>query len=59
MRKSPAPKADARKAGSASIDADETPRPPTGRSQMKTLNNVEVHVTHFGKPVAYGFVIFF
>ena len=22
-------------------------------------NIVEVHVTHFGKPIAYGFVIFF
>ena len=24
---------------------------------MSTQNIVEVHVTHFGKPVAYGFVI--
>ena len=26
---------------------------------MSTRNIVEVHVTHFGKPVAYGFVVIF
>ena len=28
------------------------------QSQLSTRNIVEVHVTHFGKPVAHGFVIF-
>ena len=54
VRKSLAPKAEAKKAGSANNDADETPRPP----QLSTRNTVEVHVTHFGKPVAHGFFIF-
>ena len=31
----------------------------SGQSQLSTRNIVEVHVTHFSKPVAYGFVIFF
>ena len=52
MRKSLAPKADARKPGSANNDTDETSRPPI------TRNIVEVHDRHFGKPVAHGFVIF-
>ena len=30
-----------------------------GQSQLSTRSIVEVHVTLFGKPVAYGFVIFF
>ena len=28
------------------------------QSQLSTRNIVEVHVTHFGKSVAHGFVIF-
>ena len=49
--------AEARKAGSANNDADETPSPPISAGSLQ--NVVEVHVTHFGKPIAYGFVIFF
>ena len=59
VRKSLAPKAEAKKAGSANNDADENPRPHLSRqSQLSTRINVEVHVTHFGKTVAYGFVKF-
>ena len=57
MRISLALKAEARKVGSAKNDADKTQRPT--QSQLSTRNNVEVHVTYFGKPVAYGFVKFF
>ena len=28
------------------------------QSQLSNRNIVEVHVTHFGKPVAHGFVVF-
>ena len=31
----------------------------SGQSQLSIRNNAEVNVTHFGKPVAHGFVIFF
>ena len=58
VRKSLAPQAETKTAGSANNDADDTSRPPisAGRASW-VLEYVEVHVTHFGKPVAYGFVI--
>ena len=31
----------------------------SGLSQLSTRHIVEVHVTHFRKPVAYGFVVLF
>ena len=55
VKKSFAPKAGAKKAGSANNDADETPRPPISAGRAV----VEVHVTHFEKPVAYGSAILF
>ena len=60
MRKSLAPKAEARKPGSANNDAIETPKTThlSRQSQLSTQNIVEVHVTHLGKPVAHDFVIF-
>ena len=40
---------------SATNDANQTARLPilSEQTQLKTRNNVEVLVTHFGKPVAY------
>ena len=31
----------------------------SGQSQLSTQNIVKVHVTHFGEPVTYRFVILF
>ena len=47
MRKSLAPKTDAKKAGSANNDADESARTTHFSGQLSTPNIVEVHVTHF------------
>ena len=54
VRKSLAPKADARKPGSATNDADELQET---QGQLSTQNIVEVHITQFGNPVARGFLI--
>ena len=54
-----APKAEAKEAESANNDADETPRPPISAGRASTRNIVEIHVTHLGKPIGYGFVVRF
>ena len=45
FRKSLAPKAGARKAGSANIDADETPRPPSQRAEPAEYSKWEQEVS--------------